>query len=476
MSITLSYLSDLSRVRVALSGLPDGTVQIQRAANGSATDALWQRGIVRGAKALPIESGSGQVDDYEFFADVATHYRAVPVDPPAGLLAGTGTASTPDDASLDITGDITLIAHLTTGEWESASLRDIVRKWDFGTPDLSYRFRIGSSDTLNLLWSTDGSTSEQETSTVAPTPDDSGELVLAAELDVDNGASGHDVRFWTAPSVDGPWTQLGDTITGAGTSSIASSAAPLVCNEGNSWDHSNHRTQVWSGLAITDPGSATLVADPRFDQQDGGATSFDDSLGLTWTIAGDAEIVGIWQDSITASLGGEVWLKSIKYPALNRPLFRVLDRDPTIGRAARAGLSPIVGRSAPSATHDVRGSQQFTIFAQVADEEAAGEMDVILAAGGTRFIHVPAEMQGKVSGGYVSIGDTGQVRQDSQARWVFRLPCTVVTPPAPGVTGTLLTGDTVLRLYGSGQALISAHSTGRSLLQTMLDPDDLVTL
>jgi hypothetical protein len=182
--------------------------------------------------------------------------------------------------------------------------------------------------------------------------------------------------------------------------------------------------------------------------------------------------------SITASLAGRVWLKSPRYPFLNRPLFRILDRGGDLRRPDRGALVEIAGRSAPTSLGERAGSRRFSIAVQVADEAEAAALDLVLAvagAGQTMFIHVPADKP-QVPGGYVHIHTTEQARANDRERWVFTLPCTVANPPPPQIVGSTLTWGTVERLYGSWTALLAAHPTWASLLATVGDPDDLVAI
>src|SRR5690606_11379747 len=66
--------------------------------------------------------------------------------------------------------------------------------------------------------------------------------------------------------------------------------------------------------------AGTVVANPDFAAQAVGTASFADSAGRTWTVNGDAYLSGVELDSITPSLAGRVWLKSIRYPGLNQPV------------------------------------------------------------------------------------------------------------------------------------------------------------
>ena len=177
--------------------------------------------------------------------------------------------------------------------------------------------------------------------------------------------------------------------------------------------------------------------------------------------------------SITPSLDGRVWLKSIRHPMLNRAV-NIGDVEGG-GRGARAGVHPVQGRSAPIVVSDVRASQQFTITLRTATLEEARDLDLVIASGNSFFIHVPAGSQ--VPGGYVTIGDTGLDRfgpVSTRRRWP--LPCTVAAAPAPGVVGTTLTWGTVQALYGSWEQLLASNPTWLDLLATVGSPDDLVVL
>jgi hypothetical protein len=179
--------------------------------------------------------------------------------------------------------------------------------------------------------------------------------------------------------------------------------------------------------------------------------------------------------SITVNLNGVAWLKSLRYPANNRPITVVDWSD--VSRPDRSAAHPVVGRSTPVGTGDLHLSPQFTLEVLAESAAQAGELDVIVAAGGTWLIHTPAGCP--FPGGYVRIGQVDQTRRTRSARSdrrYFTLPCTVVTPPAPQVVGSTLVAQTLFRLYGDATALYAAHSTGRSLLATIGSPNDQVVL
>ncbi|MFC9821369.1 hypothetical protein ACFWG6_30815 [Streptomyces erythrochromogenes] len=193
-------------------------------------------------------------------------------------------ASTVDHASLDIVGDIDVRADLTPAQWASATTAgswEVMAKWG-GIPQCSWALLVSDSGRVRLTWSTNGVTSllQQSTVEVPFAPGERG--AIRATLDVDNGAGGHVVTFYTAPTMAGSWIQLGTAVVGVGTTSIFSSTASLHVGDVFAQDGANiarnyHAIEVRSGIA----GSA--VANPVFSSQASGAINFVDAAGRTWS-------------------------------------------------------------------------------------------------------------------------------------------------------------------------------------------------
>src|SRR5690606_39898 len=135
----------------------------------AATDPMWS--VVRGGRSLAVVGGVAELDDYEWVSDVDNWYRVVPVDPGPGLfLPGQSGAyaSTPDHASLDITGDIDIRAHLTVSSWQAASVRTIAAKWG---SDFSWIFYITAAGGLGFAWDPDGTGINEFAETSTPLSD-----------------------------------------------------------------------------------------------------------------------------------------------------------------------------------------------------------------------------------------------------------------------------------------------------------------
>jgi hypothetical protein len=207
-------------------------------------------------------------------------------------LPGTSGAysSTPDHASLDITGDIDVRVEAAATDWTPGAIKSLIGKSTSTSNQRSWRFEINAAGRLQFMWcATSGGTQNLLTSTVAPTVADGAKLAVRVTFDADNGAGQHVARFYTAPTIDGTWTQLGAAVTAAGVAVMYSSAAPVDVGSVN-----NGTTQIFSGriyrAQIRNGIDGTLVADAPFNYTGGGSTSFADSTGKTWTVHGTAFI------------------------------------------------------------------------------------------------------------------------------------------------------------------------------------------
>jgi hypothetical protein len=205
-------------------------------------------------------------------------------------------ASTPDDSSLDITGDLDVrfdatlvnwcLADYPVGQGTDYDHTELMGKAASGQVSWNLYVRLSK---LHLTWSENGSTLKSASSTADLPLTSSGRLAVRATLDVNNGSSGHTVTFYTADSINGTWTQLGDPVVGSGTTSIHSGSAALRVGSIPDVSYSEaiglvHALEVRSGIG------GTAVANPDFTAQSSGTTSFDDDAGLTWTVAGNAAI------------------------------------------------------------------------------------------------------------------------------------------------------------------------------------------
>jgi len=109
-------------------------------------------------------------------------------------------------------------------------------------------------------------------------------------IDVDNGAAGHDLNFYTstdatAEYTEVSWTKLGDTVTVAGTTSFANSANTLDVGAQTSGAVQRYVGNIFRAVLL-DGVDGTEVADMDARNQTNdanGDTSTFSSGGVTWT-------------------------------------------------------------------------------------------------------------------------------------------------------------------------------------------------
>jgi hypothetical protein len=192
-------------------------------------------------------------------------------------------AETPSTTALNISGslDVRIDMQLRRRPGEFVEL---CGKYTLTGNQRSWALLLGTSEQLWFRRSTDGATITDIASEPLPFPA-SGRIAVRATWNASNGV----VTFYTAPTIAGPWTQLGAASAPGSTTGTFASTAPLqVGNISNlglvTPDGSIHAFQLRSGI------DGTAAADVDFSAQAEGATSFTDDAGLVWSLADGAEI------------------------------------------------------------------------------------------------------------------------------------------------------------------------------------------
>ena len=207
--------------------------------------------------------------------------------------AGTQYATTPDAASLDITADLGVVVKCALTDWTPTVQAQLVSKYLTTGDERTFRFTVeATTGYLGLRHSDDGEFAAEHTmlSTVAPTVSDGNDLYVGFTLDTDNGAGGHDAKFWTSP--DGVvWTQLGATVTHGAVASIYNGPADVytgkyedggVLGDGGTI----HLAQIFDGIgANTAPNQGTKLTEYDAELASAGSPH-DDGYGHTWTTTG----------------------------------------------------------------------------------------------------------------------------------------------------------------------------------------------
>lgn len=204
--------------------------------------------------------------------------------------------STPDASQLDITGDIDIRMELTPSSWRPVFPVMLASKYVYATDEMSWAMVLRDSGVLTLDWSTDGvDDTLLRADSTDPVPTDQPRLAVRATLDVDNGSSGCTVTFYTADSISGPWTQLGDPVTKSGTTSIFSSTSAVEIGSAAGGEAGFSSSRMYQGrvhnLRVLDGIDGTVACDPGISRQTEGDTSWTGTDGLTWTLHGTARLM-----------------------------------------------------------------------------------------------------------------------------------------------------------------------------------------
>jgi hypothetical protein len=191
-------------------------------------------------------------------------------------LAGTNMCGDgvrcPQTAALALTGDLDVRLDLEPESWrQEQALAGVAVSSSLTTP-----WKLSLLDDGRLEFRRyDGSTQHTYTSTET-VPTTSSRRSIKVTLDVDNGASGSDVVFYTAEdSFNGTWIKLGDTVTNTGTTATSFSGGALcVGHVGGQNTPALHGSVYNFELRNS---SGTLVSDIDFTALTAGAHSFSEN-------------------------------------------------------------------------------------------------------------------------------------------------------------------------------------------------------
>ena len=235
----------------------------------------------------------------------------------SGIPDSVGHAYTADSAANSITGDIDIRADL---ELLDNPVSGAVTNWSIGNFDVASKFDnvdgsrswtlIVIAGKIRLNWFSLGTAASvrSATSTVTIPGPDTGRRAIRATLDVDNGAAGCTVTFYTAPTMAGPWTQLGTPVTAAGTTAIFNGAARVRAGgapDASTWTWTEPPSAVFYDFELRNGLGGTVVLNPGFTAQARDAASWTGPDGALWTISGNTDAARIWYGDVDIRHWGE---------------------------------------------------------------------------------------------------------------------------------------------------------------------------
>lgn len=200
-------------------------------------------------------------------------------------------ASAPDSAALSITSDIDLRVNASLADWVTDSAPSLLGKG--GVTTWSYVLYTNNGKLL-FFYTTDGTSATSvilESTATLPQPW-TGRKSIRVAFDANNGAGGKTATFYYSTDTNlatASWTQLGTPVTSAGTATMYDSTATLRVVGGGQPGLYVYSAEVRSSIG------GTVVANPNFEAQTSGATSFADTAGSpnTWTVGSAARLTNL---------------------------------------------------------------------------------------------------------------------------------------------------------------------------------------
>ncbi|WP_158684412.1 hypothetical protein [Amycolatopsis orientalis] len=364
-----------------------------------------------------------------------------------------GVVASADPAGSAITGDLDVRFEAVLDDWAGIPL---VGKWGSQDGTRSWLLSTAADEQLAFTWSPDG-TNPYPFGSGVPMPSRRHRAVRVTFV-ADTGAGGLLITLYTAETMAGPWTVLGDPVAAPITTSIFASDQPIRI--GRILDEQDAALDEVIRVEVRRAATGPLVAAPDFTRPAPGATSFVDETGREWTVSGVATAITNRRTRFSGFVAE--WAPDWPYGDLSSPdgypgesrtavtaagVLRRLDQNRvTPPSAMRAELTK-PGRVAPVAywpCEEPAGSATFAPVVGGSALTAAGEVtgggvnDVPASAG------LPAFKAGQASGFFRSYTDTGAF----SAVFLLRLPN----------NGVKATDTPLVTLYGTGSGTAAYYS------------------
>lgn len=469
MTVTATYLDDLSRVRIEFSDAPEDAdyAIIERSTDG----ITWKQ--VRGGDEVPVSDGVGHLDDYEFAPNVENIYRVSYVNTgPISMVPAAGTAVTGDNTSLTPPlpasglrpGDLLLCF---------ASIRSL-SAWPNEIDGWSAIVDLGNAGLYARIYQ-DGDTAPEVTFTGGSAGDDTMAQVTAfhnaalwPQSQTVLDGSGSSTQNMTLPSINVTEPATLDVWLAWKQSSWTGASSGRGFAEIGDWSSSaGNGAAMWWEYTVQGPtseidfGNATLTVT-------GGSAAAHMSASVVFR---KADYVIRETATVTPSMS-VIWLKNPRRPNLNTKI-TVTDFSEIV-RPARAGLFNVIGRMYPIAVTDVRGGRQFTLTVTTGTLDAAIDLETRLAQGDPVLLHVPAGCP--VPGGYYVVGDVTIDRHSRRTlRRFFELPLTEVAAPANSIYSQTATYADIEAAYETYGDLLASEPWYSDVLDYVAPASDIIT-
>ena len=194
--------------------------------------------------------------------------------------------SAPDEAALDIVGDLDLRVRVALDDWTPAAAQDLITKWRVNAAGNSWYMSVKTDGKLLFSWNEAGGTNRSATSSVATGITDGTAKWVRVTLDVDNGGGTpqYEVKFWLSND-NVTYAQLGTTVTGTtGVTTVFSGDSALFIGTERG-DVQNAAGKVYRAVVKNGIDGTTVLDIDTSLAPTGSATTFPARTGQTVTVA-----------------------------------------------------------------------------------------------------------------------------------------------------------------------------------------------
>lgn len=197
-----------------------------------------------------------------------------------------------DTPQLDVVGDFDLRLDLALEDWSESQM--LALRYQSTGDQRSWALEI-LDGVPTFMWSPDGLFASRITqaATEAVKGYHGQRLALRVTLDINNGAGGYELRYWTGRTVDDEeWSLLGAPIVGNGITSVYAGSGYMEFGAGFNFNSTpggsalNRMQGKAYALKLLDNG--TVKVDMSTRAATVGGTTFVDATGVTWSRGGNA--------------------------------------------------------------------------------------------------------------------------------------------------------------------------------------------
>lgn len=252
------------------------------------------------------------------------------------IAADSDTTATAGTA-VDVAGDLDVRLDVACARWgDPGGEVELIGRYAPLTEVSGWALVVGTSGGLTIGWGTGGQFAILSPS--APVPADPGERITV-RVTVEVGDTGSTVTYYTGPSVDGPWTQLGDTQAGPAWAVGNPTGVPLAIGDLAVFTAVGSHRRVYAAQ-IRDGVDGTIVAAPDFTAAPLDAEELTDSAGVPWALSSPIGrrvrfrgVVPAWPQDRRAHARTRVSIKAAG------PLRRLGQGAPTLDSALRRSIA-----------------------------------------------------------------------------------------------------------------------------------------